>query len=84
MHMKIDANKLNADGSFGYDVNAAERIDITLKKLGVEYIDLWILRCNQHAASLQDEAMRGMKVSTSGKLHETVQRWKIWHASIYW
>lgn len=61
--------KVNDDGSFGYDVNAAERIDITLKKLGVEYIDLWILRCNQHAASLQDEAMRGMKAAVeAGKV----------------
>ena len=52
------------DGQFGYAVTkeaAAKSIDGTLKRLGVDYIDLWVLR-GQGSGEGLEETIKAMRV----------------------
>ena len=53
------------ENQFGYDVSpeaCRQRIDASLKRLGVDYLDVWVLRAVQGGSAHIEEAMAGMKV----------------------
>ena len=71
-------------GQFGYHVSTQacrERIDATLQRLGVDSLDMWVLRGTKGDAQLE-EAMAGMKVRKCA-VHSLVAKilsclWSCW------
>lgn len=53
------------DGQFGYKAtakDARECLEGQLQRLGVDYLDLWILRSNMHGVGILEESITAMKV----------------------